>query len=90
MVSSIVLFLTYPNEEKKYNVKTFKEKISLLIKNFFIYIPNIKFVISHYSILIFVSSLLWAISTILVQQSINYSIYVFDFSKSSTEAISLL
>jgi len=94
IISSIVsLFLDYDkislkslfkNWFKNYKLdKTNKFKIAL--KNFF---PELKYIFKNFSLIIISSSFIWAISTVVSQKAVEYS--VLEFQKLPSEAAFLL
>lgn len=87
--------------QMNYDKKSFKELISWGLKKYYHerkkslstalrnYIPDLKYIIKHYSPIMFASAFLWSISTVVSQSSMEYSIAAFSIEASSAAYIFL-
>lgn len=81
-----VSFRTLLTNGYKYYYFERKHKI---LKSMSEYIPELKYVIKNYSLLIIVTSLFWAISTVVSQQAIDFSKQNFNMLSSKASFILL-
>jgi len=84
-ISIILSFQLKYEEDDKYEWKKIKDEIKLATKE---YVPEIKYIIKKYHKILIASWLLWAVSTIISQVVIEYSVN--HFNKTNSEAWYLL
>jgi hypothetical protein len=67
----------------------FYDRRRSLKKALSLYIPDLKYIVKNYYLIVIVSSFLWAISTIVSQASIEFSVVKFDVEASDATYVLL-